>query len=305
MFKVFRRSTPEANVKPTRNNSVKGWFQQVIQTNNNHTKCTCTKHKKKKASTKPRKVKPCVVTPFVKIPRKYDGDEQRRSMCVGGVRVPFLPAQVSAWKQIRRDFVDFTPIEEEAHRCEYCLCKSDVTDDSFDDDDDDLHTLCANVGRRRNRWELAFHFPIAGDNMFRRRTSDAHVKDVTSMKDSALASTEVKGFKRWFKTLRVAPMSKGRCTCARSAPGPPRRRRRTTYQLVEPLALPRKYAAETQKSQLVSGRRVPFLPDQVNNWKAIRSAFHDYAPIEEDRPLCDYCLSKSGTTEWSVEDDEY
>ncbi|KDO26665.1 hypothetical protein SPRG_20468 [Saprolegnia parasitica CBS 223.65] len=136
MFKVFRRSTTEPTTKAARSNSVKGWFQHVIQTTKHNSKCTCTKHKKK-TSTKPRKVKPCVVAPLVKIPRKYDGDEQRRSMCVGGVRVPFLPAQVNAWKQIRRDSGDFAPIEEEAHRCDYCLCKSDVTDDSFDDDDDE------------------------------------------------------------------------------------------------------------------------------------------------------------------------
>ncbi|OQR89776.1 hypothetical protein ACHHYP_06061 [Achlya hypogyna] len=132
MFKAFRRSTPAESVKKS---GVKSWFHAVIH-KPTQAKCTCAKAAKGQRKPKQTKPKPCLYPVPVTVPRKYDG-ERKKSMCVGGVRVPYLPSQVNEWKQIRREFSGYAAIEEEKHTCEYCLCKSDVTHADEDDDDDE------------------------------------------------------------------------------------------------------------------------------------------------------------------------
>ncbi|OQR89775.1 hypothetical protein ACHHYP_06060 [Achlya hypogyna] len=126
MFKVFRPTSPTTPTKEAR--GIKHWFRAVLKPTS---KCTCSTSRSKIRISKP---KPCLHPVFVVIPVKY-ANERKLRLVVSGQRVPYLPSQVSQWKTIRRDFTLYPTIEEEAHNCDHCQCRSSAT--SIEDDDDD------------------------------------------------------------------------------------------------------------------------------------------------------------------------
>ncbi|OQR81040.1 hypothetical protein THRCLA_23422 [Thraustotheca clavata] len=129
MFKVFKRTnvSTDNTAKPTK--GIKSWFQNALKS---QSKCTCLQSTRKIKLSKP---KACSQAVTVTIPKKYESDRKKQAMIVSGRRTPFLPDQVNAWKKIRREYDVFAPIKEERNLCEYCLCKSDATRDSSEDDE--------------------------------------------------------------------------------------------------------------------------------------------------------------------------
>ncbi|EQC30856.1 hypothetical protein SDRG_11338 [Saprolegnia diclina VS20] len=117
-----------------------------------------------------------------------------------------------------------------------------------------------------------------------------------------------RGLKRWFQSI-FKPTS-AKCACRK-----PFKPTRSKIKVSKPkpcynpvfVAIPLKYASEHKRSLVVAGRRVPFTPSQVSQWKELRRESSVlFPPIEEETHLCDHCLCKSNaTTHEDDDDDEY
>ncbi|KAF0700533.1 Aste57867_8940 [Aphanomyces stellatus] len=118
-------TTPE---KKSLKHKVTNWFKAIVPTKS---KCTCPKHT---VSPHPKKEKKSYyVAEPIQMPRKY-ANEARLYSYVGGLRVPYIPSQISQLKDAR---TSYDPIDEEHILCAHCQEKtSRLTITAADDDDD-------------------------------------------------------------------------------------------------------------------------------------------------------------------------
>ncbi|OQR81039.1 hypothetical protein THRCLA_23423 [Thraustotheca clavata] len=108
--------------------------------------------------------------------------------------------------------------------------------------------------------------------------------------------------KQWFKQ---AVQQQPHCTC--SKPKKPTKKKKVksrsfTYPVV--VNIPKKYENEKKSRMLVGNRLVVFLPSQVAATRTVRQEFDLYPLIEEEKHLCEYCLSKSNVTHVGADDEE-
>ncbi|KAF0700537.1 Aste57867_8944 [Aphanomyces stellatus] len=102
----------------------------------------------------------------------------------------------------------------------------------------------------------------------------------------------------WFKTILP-----DKCSCKHLNKPQKAHVTKSLKCHIEPtLKIPRKYTHDATKPVMwVGGLRVPFVPEQSKRLQGGQFAF---APIAEEKRVCDHCLNRSNVT-IDDDDDEY
>ncbi|KDO20269.1 hypothetical protein SPRG_14405 [Saprolegnia parasitica CBS 223.65] len=112
------------------------WLRRILSKRD--TRCTCHRLQTAPRSTSHKRNR---FSSLVRIPDKYKHSAESQDHIVGGRRVPYIPSQVSQWKETRKSFASYNPIDEEVV-CAFCESKKNKptpssSDNSNNEDDDD------------------------------------------------------------------------------------------------------------------------------------------------------------------------